>query len=222
MLIISIISSCNWFLGLFINPDNELDTVFCQISGFEKSINETNSELWGDGSLKISIPGNSIKYDQLDLRLSAWDTKICHKIARQPFSPLIQNIYALQQVFYYLKGNIAEITILSNQEYNLQYSDNTPLNEIFLVHYRNCIPDFDNLNNDEIYERFKEEFTNWWIFYDLNEFLSENPTCKFELDFLIKSEFPPDSTREHIFTIYYKQNDGTYFTMEFEPVVISK
>jgi hypothetical protein len=99
-------------------------------------------------------------------------------------------------------GNIENISISSNNDYNQNYKSGISLNKIIkLTTY-----DFKNGQTKT------QEM--------LNDFLAKNPTSVISIYFYFTE--PPDSTRLHSLTIVYKEHDGTAYNLKTYPIYITQ
>ena len=212
ILLLSTFSSCYWYYSAF--SSDKPDTMFCIITDFDANIYATNKVIREGGYLTTwETTKDTLTYNKISLKLKAWknDYRIC-RIHKSYYTPFITTTYAVIGPVAYPSGKIENISIYSNIDYNSQYKKGEILNKIFQIHYVNEMYGI----GDEY-----DAFDRWEQFYDLETYLSNNPESAFEYDFVIYDNMPPDSIKEHIFTIIYKKTDGTIIEEEFEPVIIT-
>ncbi len=210
------IHSCN----LLYKPPTTLDTLFCSINNFDAELLKTNRIIEYAELQTDTLQNSKIKYDSLVLQLSAWDTRTCYNNNRKN-SLFIQTTFAAYpQPYRFSNKKIKSITITCDKDYNENYKANTSLNDIFLIQYRSETPSLNHCK-ENCWDRFELERIKWKEFYDLNTFLYEAINEVFELNFVIKEEFKPDTIiQDCIFTITYENTAGTIIEKEFNPISI--
>ncbi|HRT03977.1 MAG TPA: hypothetical protein P5513_08570 [Candidatus Diapherotrites archaeon] len=115
------------------------------------------------------------------------------------FSDLFfKKIYATVGPLIIPNGNIENISVFSNNDYDSIHKTGDILSDIILISYL-----------DE------------WIYSSsiaLNNFLKDKPECKFSLNFYFTT--PPFEADTHILTLQYRETDGTSYEMIFKPVIV--
>ncbi|HOB27141.1 MAG TPA: hypothetical protein PKJ07_03235 [Bacteroidales bacterium] len=115
------------------------------------------------------------------------------------FSDLfVKKIYATIEPLIIPNGNIENIYVFSNNDYDSIHKAGDILNDIILVSYLDK-----GIHSIPI---------------PLNYFLKDKPECKFSLNFYFTA--PPCEADTHIFTLQYRETDGTSCEMIFNPVIV--
>ncbi len=114
-------------------------------------------------------------------------------------SLLIQNSFA-DNMLVCLKGNIENISIFSDNDYNSAFGANDTLNNFFTI----------TVSYDGGCNYVSEDRT-------IEDFVKSYPTsCYLRL----KLNTPPDSLRKHVFTFHYRETDGDFFETKTKPIQI--
>jgi hypothetical protein len=114
-------------------------------------------------------------------------------------STLIQNSFA-DGFLLCLKGNIQNIAIFSDKDYNSSFKANDTLNKLFTItvsYFGEC----DYISEDR----------------SIDDFVKSHPTS---CDLILKLNAPPDSLRKQVFTFHYRETDGDFFEAKTQPIQI--
>lgn len=159
-----------------------------------------------DAKLQLSdIENDSVIYKEYSILIvPRQDTYFAQNINKWNFS-LIQSAYACSPVVPTTDEKIDSIVILSDSDFNLNYSSGKNLSDLF-----------DIVILDQTNEIYQEK-------YDLNDYLSTNPNVPSELTLILKEQ--PDLTKDFEFLVKYYQNgvdDNDFFEFTTNKIVIKK
>ena len=115
------------------------------------------------------------------------------------FNLFIKKTHASSYPSIFPNGNIENISVFSNNDYDSIHKAGDILNDIILISYSNNMSDPSSP-------------------IALNDFLKDKPECKFVLFYFFTA--PPCEADIQMFTLQYREVDGTYCEMNFKPIIV--